>query len=60
MAWVDGWKVDSATDSDGNCVRTEYFGGPEKMKEKLELKNMVMKGIEVEIGLLPKVTLLYS
>ena len=33
---MDGWKVDSATDSDGNCVRTEYFGGPEKMKEKLE------------------------
>jgi len=30
------------------------------MKEKLELKNMVMKGIEVEIGLLPKVTLVYS
>jgi|GEM_PF-4642262 len=34
--------------------------GATKMKEKLELKNMVMKGIEVEIGLLPKVTLVYS
>jgi hypothetical protein len=34
--------------------------GATKMKEKLELKNMAMKGIEVEIGLLPKVTLVYS
>ena len=34
--------------------------GATKMKEKLELKNIVMKGIEVEIGLLPKVTLVYS
>ncbi len=34
--------------------------GATKMKEKLELKNIVMKGIEVEVGLLPKVTLVYS
>ena len=34
--YVDGWKVDSATDSEEKYVKTEYYGGPEKMKEKLE------------------------
>ena len=34
--------------------------GASKMKEKLEIKSMTMNEIHVEIGLVPKVNLIYS
>tara|TARA_B100000886_G_C20424912_1_gene493451 strand:+ start:1827 stop:2213 length:387 start_codon:yes stop_codon:yes gene_type:complete len=34
--------------------------GASKMKEKLEIKSMTMNEIHVEIGLIPKVNLIYS